>query len=80
MDGSPVGKMDVYSEMLVPFDVAAFCRGRKLCAEAVALRIRLTQWQEAKAWLTAAERQADRAEQEVKSAIAAARQKMEQEP
>jgi hypothetical protein len=64
------GKMDAYSDHMVPFDLAAWCRGRKFHPKAATLAKTLRAKEEARAAIYAAERALDLAEQEVKAAVA----------
>lgn len=71
--------MDVYSELSTPFDVAAYCRGRKLCIESARLKKALEHRNEAKERLVAAERDMANCESAVAMYIEAVRLKMEKE-
>lgn len=68
--------MDIYGDITIPFDVAAYCRGHKFCIEAATLTRTIRQRNEARAAVIAAEKVLDRAEREVEIAIEAARQRM----
>lgn len=63
------GKMDVYSDHMVPFDLAAWCRGRKFHPKAASLSKALRDKEAARQAVYAAEAALDLAEQSVKSAV-----------
>lgn len=70
-------KMDIYSDMEIPFDIAAYLRGRKFSAEAVGLTraIRLRdKWADT---VSTAQRGLDDAERNLASAIVDARTAMD---
>lgn len=69
--------MDMYADMSVPFDVAAYCRGHKFSPEAVRLTKALKARKEAEAHLALAEGLLDRARDDVRDACAQARVRME---
>lgn len=72
--------MDVYAEMTVPFDVAAWCRGRRLCVETVELRRALNDRRNAREILAQAERDLAQCEEGVAHRIHDVRQRMERDP
>lgn len=72
-------KMDVYSDHMVPFDLAAWCRGRKFNPKAVALAKALNEKETARAGVLAAERRLDASEAAVKAAVAELQGHIEQE-
>ena len=78
---STVTPMDVYSSrMEIPFDVAAWCRGRKLCPESVALRRAIEDLQAKEQRINDAQAQADEAHAKYEEALTKVRQRMEREP
>lgn len=76
--GNTNPKMDVYSDHQVPFDVAAFCRGRRYMPEVVRLGNALRVKEDAKAALEAAERRVLVRESEVEIACKALSDKMQE--
>jgi hypothetical protein len=72
-------KMDVYSSMMVPFTVSAYCRGRKFAPEAVNLARALREKDAAETEIAVAQRKADEAEKLVVSAVKAVQARMERE-
>lgn len=73
--------MDVYSsDMAIPFEVAAYCRGRKLCPQAVNLRKALAERLVAKYQLAQAEWKLAQSEDAVASCIVAVQTKMADDP
>ena len=64
-------KMDVYSVMWVPFQVGAFCRGRRHHPCAVALAKALRKKDDAETAIAQAQKEADAAEAEVVKAVKA---------
>ena len=72
--------MDVYSEMTIPFDVAAYCRGHKLCVQSVNLARAIERRKQAERALAVAESYLEAAEDAVREALASVREKMEKDP
>lgn len=71
-----MNKLDVYSDHQVPFDVSAFCRGRRYMPEAVALANELRKKEAAKNALTDAQDALELREADVKKAVADIEAKM----
>lgn len=71
--------MDVYSDMSVPFDVAAYCRGHRFCPEAASLTHAIKARNSAEDLVTQAERVLDDKRTELRAAIDAARKRMERD-
>lgn len=68
--------MDIYADMSIPFEVAAYCRGHKFAPEAVALTKAIKARKEAEAHLALAEGLLDRARDDVRAASERARVRM----
>lgn len=64
-----MNRMDVYSIMMVPFQVGAYCRGRRHHPAAVALARAIKKKDEAETEIAAAQKKADEAEAEVVRAV-----------
>lgn len=71
-------KLDVYSLMMVPFTVAAFCRGRRHLPEAVALAAAIRDKDAAETAIALVQKRADAAEARVVAAIKAVEAKMQE--
>lgn len=69
-------KLDVYSDHQVPFDVAAFCRGRRFMPTSVALASALRRKEDAQSALVAAQDALDAAEGEVARCVGDMEQRM----
>lgn len=80
MSNTTLKPMDVYADMRVPFEVAAYCRGHKFCGEAVALSKALREREAAQAAIKAAEKAFWRAEQAVDAAVQNAKQRLDSDP
>lgn len=74
---TPLKPMDIYADMEVPFDIAAYCRGHKFCVQAAALTKALHERDNAKAEIDMAEKRLDAARVVLKDRIAAVRVRME---
>lgn len=72
-------KLDVYSHMLVPFSVAAWCRGRKMHPASVNLSRGIRAMEEAKLALERAEASLEAAEREVVSLSGRVEQVMQEQ-
>lgn len=72
--------MDVYSELSVPFELAAYCRGRKLSVEAVNLSRALVRLTSAREAARKAEVLLENAEKDVAVKLDQVRLKMERDP
>ncbi len=72
-------KMDVYSDHMVPFDLAAWCRGRRFHPKAAELSKQLRAKEEARQAIYAAEAALDLAENAVKAAVQALAAHVEKE-
>lgn len=70
-------KMDVYSTYEVPFDAAAYCRGRKFCPESVALARAIRARDEAREKVLQAEAALDAASAVLTGAVAEVSKKIE---
>lgn len=72
--------MDIYSSRMdIPFDVAAFCRGRKLSPEAVELSRALSAVHAAEAQVSVAQEAHDAAMQRYNAAVVAVQVKMQKD-
>lgn len=69
--------MDVYADITIPFDVAAYCRGHRFCIEAVALTKAIKDKDSARSAVEVAERWLAAAEKKVDDAVTAARTRMD---
>ena len=77
---SSMKPMDIYSSRMdIPFDVAAFCRGRKLSPEAVELSRALQSVEVAQTQLTAAQIMHDNAMERFRAAVSAVQAKMQKD-
>lgn len=74
-----VPKMDIYSTMLIPFHVSAYCREHRYCVEAVELARALRDKDAAETKIMAAQREADAAEARMAAAVKATLDKMRKE-
>lgn len=72
-------KMDVYSVMMVPFQVGAYCRSHRYSVEAVALARALKEKDAAETLIAQAQKQADAAEAKVVASVKAVEEKMRRE-
>lgn len=68
--------MDAYGQLDVPFDVAAYCRGRKLSIEAVELHRALKVREDAREVLAQAEKRLENAEKLVVTRVNEVRHRM----
>lgn len=74
---SSLKPMDIYSSRMdIPFDVAAFCRGRKLSPEAVELSRALQSLDAADTQLTAAQILHDNAVERFRAAVRSVQEKI----
>ena len=71
-------RMDIYSVMMIPFTVAAFCRGRRHLPEAVALANAIRDKDAAEVAIAMAQKRADAAESRVVMAVKAVEAKMKE--
>lgn len=78
MKTDPLKPMDIYStDMTIPFDIAAYCRGHKFCQEAVDLSKAIRRRAEMREALAKAERDLQNADNIVTIAIANTRRRMD---
>lgn len=78
MKTEPLKPMDIYSsDMTIPFDIAAYCRGHKFCQEAVDLSKAIRRRTEMREAVAKAERELQNSENIVTVAIGNVRRRME---
>lgn len=69
--------MDIYSDMSVPFDIAAYCRGHKYCPEAVNLTRAIKARKEAEDAARIADEKMDTSRELQRDAVDAVRKRMD---
>jgi hypothetical protein len=77
MNNEPLKPMDVYGDMTIPFDIAAYCRGHKYSQEAVDLARAIRRRAEMREAVAKAERELQNAESIVSLTIDKARRRMD---